>query len=647
MKTCLILIFFCNLLFSQDVFLSQNGSDSNSGAENSPIYSLQKAFDLAKNSSKKSFKIKVLTGVYYIDKPVSLDESYSSEGNNWEVIGDENKKPVFFGGNRMKPVLNFSTKNWEILLPKNNLDNRIFSFIYVNDSVRHISSYPKLDFIKPIDVKYEKNSVIVKIPTELNNILKKHTQEEIKNIYATFYVKWTTIIRFIDSHNYKNSTITFDNLILPDLYKIVPNESNFKVSNLKTDLEEGYWFCQDNMVTYKPFVNENINKSQLTVPVVENFLVISGKKDKIINNISFSNLSFQLAGKGISKDGYFPYQAAVAVDAVFDFKYAENIIFRNLEIKNIDKYAFWLKEGCRNFKISNSILYTLGAGGVKIGETSYSQENLATNNIILDNNIIQKGGLIYPDAVGVLLINSYSNTISHNNISDFNYTGISAGWVWGYGFSLSKNNNISYNRVYNIGKGILDDLSGIYTLGVSDGTIIENNVIYDVKGNNYGGWGIYTDEGSSNILIKNNLVYNCMSAGFHQHYGKDNFIENNIFAYNKKGELEATKRDGNNAFNFRNNIIVHSDESFFVNNWSLITKTASSNFYYSDIPLKNNSLIKKYIISEKDSKFINPKLQKKDFYYQILNPEIFLLGFRKNDFSKSGVYGTQLYKIIK
>ena len=65
------------------------------------------------------------------------------------------------------------------------------------------------------------------------------------------------------------------------------------------------------------------------------------------------------------------------------------------------------------------------------------------------------------------------------------------------------------------------------------------------------------------------------------------------------------------------------------------------------MPLKNNSLIKKYITSEKDSKFINPKLQKKDFYYQILNPEIFLLGFKKIDFSKSGIYGTQLYKIIK
>ena len=79
----------------------------------------------------------------------------------------------------------------------------------------------------------------------------------------------------------------------------------------------------------------------------------------------------------------------------------------------------------------------------------------------------------------------------------------------------------------------------MYTLGVQPGTTIINNVCHDVWSFNYGGWGYYTDEGSSNITNTHNLVYDTKCAGYHQHYGVDNLMFNNVVGDVNQGDCDG------------------------------------------------------------------------------------------------------------
>ena len=110
-------------------------------------------------------------------------------------------------------------------------------------------------------------------------------------------------------------------------------------------------------------------------------------------------------------------------------------------------------------------------------------------------------------------------------------------------------------------------MAGIYTLGTHKGTIIRNNVFHDIAGLKYGGWGIYFDEGTSNILAENNLVYRTTHGGFHQHYGGDNVVRNNIIAYGRDAQIQRTREEDHLSFTFEHNIVYWDKGNLLAATW--------------------------------------------------------------------------------
>jgi hypothetical protein len=122
------------------------------------------------------------------------------------------------------------------------------------------------------------------------------------------------------------------------------------------------------------------------------------------------------------------------------------------------------------------------------------------SNVIADNDIHDLG-LIYAPAVGIWALQSGQNQIIHNHVHDLCYTAISVGWAWGYGPNQSNGNLIAFNHLHEIGKNMLSDMGGIYTLGEQPGTVIQLNLIHDISSFTYGGWGIYMDDGDGKGLF--------------------------------------------------------------------------------------------------------------------------------------------------
>ena len=414
----------------------------------------------------------------------------------------------------------------------------------------------------------------------------------------------------------------------------------------------GQWYLdrKNGVFYYLPAIREKNGKCEIIYPVLSEILRLEGnpEEDKFVKYINFRNLTFSHTNWELSENDAGDYQAANTVPGAIYAEGTQHCIFEGCSFSHLGNYGIELARGCKDNLISNCNILDLGAGGIRIGEfigkedvKKLQKKPLAhtTSNRVI-NCHIYNGGNIFHQACGILVGQSSGNLISRNHIHGFFYTGISIGWTCGYGLSLARDNIVEYNHIHHIGlklngEGpILSDMGGVYTLGIQPGTIIRHNLFHDLAGYRYGGWGIYFDEGSTHIVAENNLVYNTTHGGFHQHYGKENIVRNNIFAYGRYCQLKISRPENHLRLIFERNIVIGRTGRFldgnidfnFKFNKNLYWKDEQGEIKFGDYSWeewRNKGMDKNSLIL--DPLFINPK--KYNFNLEKNSPA-FKLGFK-------------------
>lgn len=302
-----------------------------------------------------------------------------------------------------------------------------------------------------------------------------------------------------------------------------------------------------------------------------------------MTHVTFRGLSFAHTEWWPQRSDPVDGQAAISVPAVLQGEGMEHCLLENCRVAHAGNYAIQLGRGCRHNRVNGCELFDLGGGGIKVGEGVQRDDvSQQTHANVITNNHIHDGGRVFHQAVGVWIGQSYGNRITHNHIHDLYYTGISCGWTWGYGKSLARDNLIERNDVHDLGKGWLSDMGGIYTLGVQPGTVIRGNIFHTIAGHRYGGWGIYFDEGSTNIVAENNLVHDTTHGGFHQHYGKENIVRNNIFAFGRDAQIQRTRPEDHKSFTFERNIVYWKEGKLLAGNWKTHNVAFDHNIYWRE-----------------------------------------------------------------
>jgi len=590
-------------------FVSPDGDDRWSGRLQSPspsrtdgpfatISRVQEAIRQLKaiGGHQRAVAVLIRGGTYFLSEPLLFTANDSgTDSCNITYISYPGETPILSGGRPItgwRQVTVGGRQLWAADVPEAQESKWPFHELWVNGQRRIRARHPNTGYLRVAELPDVTNETQW---TEGQRRFRFHEGDMVAWETATeaeivVMNRWVESRLPIVSINEAENLITFSK---SSTFRLDPGDLYYVENAFELLGSAGEWYLNRTagILYYLPMPDEDMAKAEVIAPVLSQLMILEGKPEagQLVEHIIFRGLTFAHTGWNLPPEISGYTQAAVGIPGAIYGVGISNCAFESCAFEHLGTYALELSRGCRDNVVAGCDIGDIGAGGIKVGEgTIRNDEAEQTHgNDILDCHI-HDGGLVFHSAVGIWMGQSYDNRIAHNWIHDFYYTGISIGWTWGYGPSSARGNVVEFNEVNNIGVRsngdgpILSDMGGIYTLGIREGTIIRFNLFHDIAGLRYGGWGIYLDEGSTQAVVEGNVVYKTTHGGFHQHYGRENVVRNNIFAFGRDAQIQRTRAEPHVSFTFMRNIIYWRDGDLLTGRFDDLNFTFDYNLYWRE-----------------------------------------------------------------
>ena len=550
----LLVLLAATAVSGSELYVATNGNDEwsgrlaepNAAGTDGPFATPVRARDEARKQRADGKPVKVLVrgGTYFLKSPFVLEPEDSGTKERPALFSAfPGERPVFSGGRRIAGWSKGPGRLWQVELPEVKSGQWYFRQLFVDGERRGRARSP--------NEGYHRIAQLVPGPPDprAKPIARDRfvfaagdiePWERLGDVNVVLMHSWETSIHPVKSVNTETHTVEFS-APMREWWSIGywEPEQRYYVENAFELLDEpGEWYLnrETGVLSYWPLTGESMDETEFMAPVLSELVRFAGDvdADRFVEHVTVRGLSFQHSDWILDPTGNSSTQAAVNVPGAVMADGAIQCVMEDCEVAHVGTYGIWFRRGCKDCRIQRNRVHDLGAGGVRVGEASMAATDVAeSSRIVVDNNHIFDGGHVYAAGVGIWVAQSSHNQISHNDIHDFLYSGISVGWNWGVQKNRTHHNVIEFNHVHDLVHGTLSDAGLIYCLGVSPGSVIRNNVFHDMWPYSRPalGWGIYLDARCGNYTIENNLVYNTLSGGLmFNNGGHAHTIRNNIFA---------------------------------------------------------------------------------------------------------------------